>query len=157
MTAQLNAPVKVCPHCSAQAQTVDKKCPHCGKKYKKGSTALKILLGLAVLMIVVIGGCTALLGAGINEAVEQLDEQQAASAISQETFDAIQIGATRADVDAAVAPAVPQDTQEFAQEGVLDAADVNQSCIYFNREGGEFGDIFQFCFDGDKLTSKNSY
>ena len=157
MTVTQPAPVKVCPHCSAQAQTVAKKCPHCGKKYKKGSTALKILLGLAVLMIVVIGGCTALLGAGINQAVEQLNEEQAASAISQETFDAIQIGATRADVDAAVAPAVPQDTQEFAQEGVLDAADVNQSCIYFNRQGGEFGDIFQFCFDNDVLTSKNSH
>jgi hypothetical protein len=79
------------------------------------------------------------------------------SAISQETFDAIQIGATRADVDAAVAPAVRQDTQEFTQEGVLEEAQINSSCIYFNREGGEFGDIFQFCFDGDSLTSKNSY
>ena len=116
MTAQLTAPVKVCPHCSAQAQTVDTKCPHCGKKYKKKSVALKILLGLAVLMVVVIGGCTALLGAGLNEAVERLNE-----------------------------------------EGVLDAADINQSCIYCNREGGQFGDIFQFCFDGDVLTTKNSY
>jgi hypothetical protein len=136
---------------------VDTKCPHCGKKYKKKSAALKILLGLAVLMVVVVGGCTALVGAGINEAVEQLDEEQAASAISQETFDAIQIGATRADVDAAVAPAVPQDSQEFTQEGVLEAADINHSCVYYNREGGEFGDIFQFCFEGDVLTTKSSF
>ncbi len=157
MTAQLTAPVKICPHCSAQAQTVDTKCPHCGKKYKKKSAALKILLGLAVLMVVVVGGCTALVGAGINEAVEQLDEEQAASAISQETFDAIQIGATRADVDAAVAPAVPQDSQEFTQEGVLEAADINHSCVYYSREGGEFGDIFQFCFEGDVLTTKSSF
>jgi hypothetical protein len=157
VTVPIQAPVKVCPHCGAQAQTVDMKCPNCGKKYKKKSPVLKILLGILVLMILVVGGCTALVGAGVNEAVNSYNEEQAKSAIPQETFDAIQIGATRADVDAAVAPAVPQDAQEFTQEGVLDEAQINSSCIYFNREGGEFGDIFQFCFEGDTLTSKNSY
>jgi hypothetical protein len=149
--------MKVCPHCGAQAQTLDMKCPNCGKKYKKKSPVLKILLGIVLLMVLVVGGCTALFAAGVNEAVSELNEQQAASAISQETFDGIQIGATRADVDAAVAPAVPQNAQEFTQEGVLDEAQINSSCIYFNRQGGEFGDVFQFCFEGDRLTSKNSY
>ncbi|MGY1641804.1 hypothetical protein ACI782_11815 [Geodermatophilus sp. SYSU D00703] len=157
MTVPTSAPVKVCPHCGVQAQTVEMKCPHCGKKYKKKSAALKILLGIAVLMIAIIGGCMALVGGAVNEAVETLNEEQAKSAISQETFDGIQIGATRADVDAAVAPAVPQDAQEFTQEGVLDQEQINTSCIYFNRDGGTFGDVFQFCFDGDRLTSKNSY
>jgi uncharacterized iron-regulated membrane protein len=133
------------------------KCPNCGKKYKKKSPVLKILLGIVLLMVLVVGGCTALFAAGVNEAVNELNEQQAASAISQETFDSIQIGATRADVDAAVAPAVPQNAQEFTQQGVLDEAQINSSCIYFNRQGGEFGDVFQFCFEGDQLTSKNSY
>jgi hypothetical protein len=149
--------MKVCPHCGAQAQTLDMKCPNCGKKYKKKSPVLKILLGIVLLMVLVVGGCTALFAAGVNEAVNELNEQQAASAISQETFDSIQIGATRADVDAAVAPAVPQNAQEFTQQGVLDEAQINSSCIYFNRQGGEFGDVFQFCFEGDQLTSKNSY
>ena len=44
MSTPISAPVKVCPHCGAQAQTVDMKCPNCGKKYKKKSAALKILL-----------------------------------------------------------------------------------------------------------------
>lgn len=161
MTASANAPfqapVKVCPNCGAQAQTVDMKCPNCGKKYKKKSPVLKILLGIVVLIILLVAGCTALVGGAVNEAVNSYNEDQAKSAISQDTFDAIQLGATRADVDAAVAPAVPQDTQEFTQEGVLDEAQISSSCIYFNREGGEFGDIFQLCFDGDSLSSKNSY
>jgi hypothetical protein len=157
VTAPFAAPVKVCPHCGAQAQTVDMKCPNCGKKYKKKSPVLKILLGIVVLMVLVVGGCTALVGGAVNEAVNSYNEEQAKSAISQETFDAIPIGATRAQVDEAVAPAVPQDTQEFTQEGVLDEAQINSSCIYFNREGGEFGDIFQLCFDGDSLASKSSY
>jgi hypothetical protein len=151
------APVKVCPHCGAQAQTLEMKCPNCGKKYKKKSPVLKILLGIAILMVLIVGGCTALVGGAVNEAVESYNAEQAKSAISQEVFDGIQLGATRAQVDAAVAPAVPQDAQEFTQEGVLDEAQISSSCIYFNREGGKFGDIFQFCFDGDSLTSKNSY
>jgi hypothetical protein len=157
VTVPTSAPVKVCPHCGVQAQTVEMKCPSCGKKYKKKSPVLKILLGIAVLMVLIIGGCSALVAGGVNEAVNNYNEEQAKSAISQETFDSVQLGATRADVDAAVAPAVPQDAQEFTQEGVLDQAQINSSCIYFNREGGEFGDIFQFCFEGDRLTSKNAY
>lgn len=157
MTTSYTAPVKVCPNCGAQAQTVDMKCPNCGKKYKKKSPVLKILLGVVILLVLIVAGCTALVGGAVNEAVNSYNEEQAASAISRETFDAIQIGATRAEVDTAVAPAVPQNTQEFTQEGVLDEAQISSSCIYFNLEGGEFGDILQFCFDGDRLSSKNSY
>lgn len=157
MSVPVTAPVKVCPHCAAQAQTLDAKCPNCGKKYKKKSPVLKILLGLVLLGVLLVGGCTALLAGGVNEAVNSFNEEQAKSAISQETFDSIEIGATRTEVDAAVAPATPQDAQEFTQEGVLEEENISSSCIYFNREGGEFGDIFQFCFDGELLTSKNSY
>ncbi len=157
MTATVIAPVKLCPNCAAQAQTTDLKCPSCGKKYKKKSPVLKILLGIVVLMIAVVAGCTALVGGAVNEAVDQYNAEQAASAISQETFDGIQVGATRADVDAAVAPAVPQNTQEYTSEGVLDETVIDTSCIYFNREGGQFGDAFQFCFDGDVLRSKSSF
>lgn len=157
MTATLPAPVKLCPHCAAQAQTTDLKCPSCGKKYKKKSPVLKILLGIAVLMVAIVAGCTALVGGAVKEAVDQYNEEQAASAISQATFDSIQVGATRADVDAAVAPAVPQNTQEYTAEGVLEQTQIDTSCIYFNRQDGQFGDIFQFCFDGDVLRSKSSF
>lgn len=87
--------------------------------------------------------------------------QQSESAISQADFDAITTGMTRAQVDEIVAPASPQDAQEFEQEGVLDENAIKSSCIYFNKEGGEFGDIFQLCLDGEGATatvsSKNSY
>ena len=41
-------PTKVCPKCSAQNQTADKKCPSCGKKYKKGHTVVKVMLGVVI-------------------------------------------------------------------------------------------------------------
>lgn len=151
------APTKVCPHCQAQAQTTDSKCPHCGKKYKKGSTALKVLAVLAVLFVVGVAGCVALVGTAANEVGKELDAQQKASAITPETFNRLRIGQSRAEVDRAVAPAKPADAQEFQQEGVLDSEQINSSCIYFNKEGGEFGDVYQLCFDETRLTSKNSY
>lgn len=48
--------------------------------------------------------------------------------------------------------------QEFVAEGVFDESEIRSSCIYYNRRGGEFGDRFQFCFDGaDLLDAKNAY
>jgi hypothetical protein len=51
----------------------------------------------------------------------------------------------------------PEDAQEFVTKGVFDESQINTSCIYYNKRGGEFGDRYQFCFDGDALRSKNAY
>jgi hypothetical protein len=152
------APVKVCPHCGAQAQTTELKCPACGKGYKKKNrTFLKVFLGVVVAVIVLAVGCTALIGGAANEVAKELDAEQKAHAISASTFDAIRLGATKQQVLAAAAPATPADAQEFQQEGVLDSSQIDSSCIYFNRDGGSFGDIYQFCFTGNRLESKNAY
>ena len=49
-----SGPTKVCPHCSAIAQTFSKKCPHCGKRYKK-HTVRNVLLGLIAFSVLAIG------------------------------------------------------------------------------------------------------
>lgn len=151
---QYSAPQKVCPHCGAVAQTLDKKCPNCGKGYKK-RTALKVLTGMALFGLVFIVGCAALIGSAAEEVDKELDRQQDASAISESQFDALKMGTRQSTVERRFGE--PLDSQEMETEiAELDVSS-NMSCIYYNREGGEFGDTFQLCFDDGKLSSKNSY
>ena len=157
-TPVYTAPVKVCPHCAAQAQTAEVKCPVCGKKYKrKNHTVLKVFLGIVVGIIVLAAGCAALVGGAANEVAKQLDAEQKAHAISASTFASLKLGATKAEVLAAAAPATPEDAQEFEQAGVLSSEQLSSSCLYFNKEGGSFGDLYQLCFTNDRLESKNAY
>jgi len=148
-------PTKVCPHCGAMAQTAATTCPNCGKGYRK-RTALKVFAAVCAAGLVLIGGCTALVVGGASEVAKQLDAEQRAHAISKATFDSLSIGMSEEEVIAA-AGKEPENRQEFESEGFLDDEPQSSSCIYYNRAGGEFGDVFQLCFDDGKLRAKNAY
>lgn len=66
------APTKVCPHCGAQSRTTTDRCPNCGKGYKKRGVlkGLAIVGGIFLLLIV---GCTALLGGAANEVSKEIE------------------------------------------------------------------------------------
>jgi hypothetical protein len=149
------APTKVCPHCGAQAQTTADRCPNCNKKYKR-RTVLKVLFGLTLFGLVVIVGCAALIGTAADEAIKELDAEQQRHAITKEQFDSIQIGASESRVVQQLGKP-PEDKQEFTNKGFLSDEPENSTCVYYNREGGEYGDVFQFCFDNGRLTGKNAY
>ncbi len=154
-TTDMTAPTKVCPHCGVSAQTTSKKCPSCGKGYKK-RTALKVFLGLALVGLVVVVGCSALLVGGANEVANELDKEQEAHAITRVQYNDLEIGMTQAEVIRALGKQ-PEDRQTFESEGFLDDEPANSSCIYYNQAGGEFLDSYQLCFDNGKLTSKNDW
>ena len=115
---------------------------------------------LAGVFVLGLGGCVAVIAVvatGVNNAVEKLNAEQRAHAISKDQFDAVPLGAYRAAVVQMLGKQ-PEDTQEFVNRGVLTSSDVNSSCIYYNKQDEKFGSArFQFCFDGDSLRSKNSY
>jgi hypothetical protein len=94
---------------------------------------------------------------GVNNAVEKLNAEQRAHAITMSQFDAVPLGAPRAAVIQTLGKQ-PENTQEFVNKGVLTSSDINSSCIYYNKAGESFGTArFQFCFNGDSLQSKNAY
>jgi ribosomal protein L40E len=149
------APNKVCPHCGASAQTTANKCPNCGKGYKK-RTGLKIFVGICVAGLVLVVGCTALLAGGVNEAVKELDAEQAEHAITRSEFKALEIGMTQQQVIDSTGKA-PEDRQNFESEGFLSEEPTTSTCIYYNQADGEFLDTYQLCFDNGRLTSKNAW
>jgi hypothetical protein len=111
-----------------------------------------IVGGISVLAIA--GG--ALIGVNIDHAVKELDAEQRRHAITPAQYDAITFGMSRDNVVAALAR-TPENTQEFVTKGLLPDTQLQSSCIYYNKRGGQFGDRYQFCFDATGLASKGSY
>ncbi len=149
-------PLKVCPHCYAQSTTAGAVCQHCGKNFAKKKKWPWVLGAIFLLMVVGFVGCVAVVGTVASKAVDALNAEQARHAISARQFASVQLGSSRTDVIQELGKS-PQNAQEFAQEGVLDGKPINSSCIYYNKVNGNFGDIYQFCFQNDALESKNSY
>lgn len=112
------------------------------------------VLGAIVLLL---GGCSALVVAAVDNAVDELNAEQRRHAITKAQFDAVALGTPKAQVIETLGKQ-PEDQQEFVHEGVLDEEQLKRSCIYYNRVGESFGAPFQFCFDGnDALDAKNAY
>ena len=73
-------------------------------------------------------------------------------------FDSVQQGMTQQEVEHLLGP--PDNSQQFEQQiPQLQNQPLKSSCIYYPESGKPLleGHSFQFCFDQNKLTSKNAY
>lgn len=118
-------------------------------------TILKVALGILLAATVLIVGCVALLGTAANEVDKQLTTEQNTNAITLRQYRDVAIGTRKDQVVEELGE--PADRQEFESEGFLQDEPQSSSCVYYNRRGGDVGQVFQFCFDGNKLTSKNAF
>lgn len=115
-------------------------------------TIFKVLIGVFLAGVLLIGGCTALLGAGASEVSKEIEADQKRNAITNTQARNTKLGASRRAVERRLGP--PKSDQESSNDGLGD-----DSCIYYNLKGGEALDSWQFCFAGagksGKLRSKN--
>lgn len=118
-------------------------------------TVLKVALGVILALVVLIVGCTAILAGGADQVADEIDKQQRANSITLEQYRAVKTGISQAGLEKRLGE--PSDAQEFESEVPELDAKSKGSCIYYNRRGGEIGDLFQFCFENGKLSSKSSY
>ena len=117
-------------------------------------TILKVMLGILLACVVLIGGCAALLGAGIDEAQEESDK----TAITVQEYGSVKTGATTRD-EIVERFGEPQSSDSVEAEGIkgIPESDFSQNCLYYSRKG-ELASLFQFCVDGDGVVrSKASY
>lgn len=114
-------------------------------------TFLKVVLGIIVGGLVLIGGCVAIIGGAVDEAEDEAQEH----AITRSEFNSIGQGATQSAVEKQLGD--PEDSQEFEQRFGKKAQ--GSSCIYYNEEGQDLfeGESYQLCFTDGKLDSKNVY
>jgi hypothetical protein len=155
-SAGATVPLKLCPHCQAQSATASTDCPNCGKRYVKKKTWPWVLGAVFLLMVIGFAGCVALVGTVASKAVDALNAEQARHAITPGQFAAVQLGTSRSGVVSELGKP-PENAQDFVQRGFLNGQPTNSSCIYYNKAGGSFGNIYQFCFQNDALDSKNAY
>lgn len=118
-------------------------------------TVVKVALGLVVGSLVLIGGCVALIGAGVDEA----DKEQRRKGITLREFRSVQMGSSRADVRTELGK--PEDAQHFENAGIegLEGSASRGSCVYYPEKGKGIleGRSFQLCFTNGRLDSKNVY
>jgi hypothetical protein len=118
----------------------------CAVDHTRVGTVLKVCLGILLAVAVLIVGCGALLGAGVEEAQKQSDKK----AITDAQARSIRIGTPKAAIIAQFGQ--PEDSQEDQFKGLG-----KSSCIYYNVKG-ELASFWQFCFDNkDRLDSKSGY
>lgn len=120
-------------------------------------TMCKIAGGVLIALTVFIGGCVALLGAGVEEAQNESDK----TAITQEQYESVGKDDTLDSVKADFGePEDRQDTElslDEEAEKYLGEGAGGMTCIYYNREG-ELASVYQFCFDGaGDFQTKASY
>jgi hypothetical protein len=115
-------------------------------------TVVKIALGILLALVVLIVGCTALVGSAGNDVQEDSDR----TAITQSQYRQVKTGDQRSDVEAQLGD--PERADEFSSE--IEGLDkpVGSSCISYGRKG-QLLSGFQFCFDvnTDRLESKSSF
>jgi hypothetical protein len=120
------------------------------RKKRRGGTFLKVVLGVVLGGLILIGGCIALVGAGLSS--EETD------GITRSQFDSIEQGTEQSEIEDKHGE--PEDAQEFESEiPELQDQPSRSSCIYYPEKGKPIleGQSFQLCFDDGKLTSKNAY
>lgn len=115
-------------------------------------TVFKVVLGVLIAGLLLVGGCVALIGGAANEASKEIDKEQNENAITNNQARGVKLGTARAEVERKFGP--PKSDQESENAGVG-----SDSCIYYNIKDGEVLDQWQFCFGGKgkqgKLTGKN--
>jgi hypothetical protein len=116
-------------------------------------TVCKIATGVLVASLILIGGCVALIGAGVDEAQKESDK----TAITPAQYQSIKTGTKRSTVEAKLGE--PQSRNEFSTEieGLGDEP-IGSECIYYGKQG-EMLSLYQFCFDINtgKLESKSAF
>jgi hypothetical protein len=119
-------------------------------------TIFKIAAGILVAMCVLIGGCVALVGVGVDQAQKDSDK----TAITFKQYQSVNSKDSLADVkhqfgEPQSADEVDQDLDASAREFIKDGEE-DLKCVYYNRKG-HLASIFQFCFDGNgKYQSKTA-
>jgi len=111
-------------------------------------TILKITAGILLAACVLIVGCSVLLSAGVNEAVQEVQKDSDRTAITFKQYRSVNSRDSRDDVVQSFG--APSSASEVGLK------DLSSECVYYNRKG-KFASIFQFCFDGNgKYQSKAS-
>jgi len=114
-------------------------------------TILKIVIAGIILLILAVGGCTALVGGAISEADKQIKKDQAEYGMSPAEFRKIKTGVAYDEFVKTHGKPDPEQTQRITVDGMKSVT------VYYNVEGGDLLDMYQFSFTNGTLESKAKF
>lgn len=138
-------PAKRCRHCGAESRTHADRCPNCGRRYGSGPWVVVAAIAASLVTIVLLlGGCAALIAIGLDAAKDEIDER----AITRAEFDAVKPGDSEAAVRAQLGKPLSEDSLRKR----------NLTCLQYAEKGeGVFGlDEFELCFRDGVLVRKSA-
>jgi len=124
-------------------------------------TVLKIVLGLVLVLVVFIVGCSVVVGVGINDAVDDLENEFNEAAITQADFRSVKVGPkgnSRKRIEARFGE--PQSQKDIESDGAegIPVPKPGLECVYYNNEDEEDA-LYRFCFEKatQRVRSKSSF
>lgn len=105
-------------------------------------TTFKVVLGVLIGGLLLIGGCVALIAGGANEAAKEIDKEQAKNAITNNQARGIERGTTRGEVES-----------KFGKPADGGGAG-SDTCIFYNAKDAGVLRQWQFCFRGKSREGK---
>lgn len=120
------------------------------------NTVCKVALGVILGLCVLIGGCVALVGVGVNEASKEADK----TAITQSDWRKVKTGMSKDEVADAIGKPDEDKQQEWETETPesLGGGTVSSDCWYYAKPGDLGLPSYQVCFnDRDKVDSRNKF
>jgi len=122
-------------------------------------TVLKVALGIVLGLTVLIVGCALVIGASVDEAVDEVQKDSDKAAITQAEYASVKTGVNGNSRKRLIARfGKPASQDEFETEGVEPDEPIGSECLYWNREG-ELASLYQFCIDTNtgRVESKSSF
>jgi hypothetical protein len=113
-------------------------------------TVLKVMLGVVLAGVLLIVGCAVLVGSAAEDAVNEVEQEADAHALTPAEFRSIQKGSTIAEVKGEFGePESSDNTESITGKG-------RDRCLYYNQKGADLleGESYQLCFEPGKLRAK---
>jgi hypothetical protein len=116
-------------------------------------TVLKVMLGVVLAGVLLIAGCAVLIGSAAEDAVNEVEQEADAHALTPAEFRSIQKGSTIVQVRSEFGqPESSDNTESITGRG-------RDRCLYYNQKSAGVleGEMYQLCFERGKLRAKNQY
>jgi hypothetical protein len=114
---------------------------------------IQFLIVMALLIVFIVG-CSVLLRSGSDDEGGGGGEQAELTTMTFDQFQSIELGQTQDALEEQYGMPVPRET--VIDAGVIPDDPLTANCVYYKADPPTFGEWFEFCFDGDTLSNKNS-
>lgn len=118
-------------------------------------TVCKVAIGVVIALVLLIGGCTAIVGVGVNEVSKEADKY----AITPEQWKTVKQGMTKKQVEKAIGEPNPDQQQEFESQlpESLGGETTSLDCWYYAKPGQLGMPSYQVCFTNGRVDTRSKF